>query len=1814
MAELKITANITQAQSQLKKLDTELTALKNKASDLKIDIKGVDTLQKLTSALQQYSKSQVDATNALSRAKQAEIDLLNARTKLVNATTLANRKKQEEINIDKKATLEKEKQATAEKQLAVETEKRAAKTATATARIVSEQEKTRRALIQTESAAKKLGDTWSRMFSQFTLSSIISTTATRAIYMMRQYFREALNEMKELDTALTHYRQVTGASASEAAQIGEEAYSVGSRYGTKASDYAESVATYARAGYGEVADELAELSLKTVIVGQTTQEIADQFLLTMDAAYGYKGSVEELSRVLDGASAIDSNYATTIEKIAAGLGLVAPLAKQVHVSEEQLTAAIGTITATTQRSGAESARALRSLFLNILKDTKTEIEEGVTATEESVADMETLLNRYAKSAVEAAEASGQVINPMEAIGALAQSMKEGFLTEKELMDMMSSLGGKLRVSQLVALVSNWDMYNDMIQTYENSMGSADQKTTTYLDSWEAKTNILKNTWTQFIASSLNTNTIKGFLTGITNILKVIGNLGNAIKMVATAVALVKITKRISELNTFRNTLTQSSAALRRQATAFQQEAIGAEMAGDAEARKAAEDAAATASAQADTAATEAQTAAHLALAMTIGTVVVSALLVAASAYANYHRQRMQQLEEERDKAIETARVQQDKADEVYSAYETLWNAKNYYDDNKISAEQYEEAVYNLATALGVQETAIKNNIDALKTLSQTEILKAINETENALQVAKLQAREELNSFNLTKKHKSNWEVPKGMESDTNKYIPMIAELSSTKDEERAVQIYKDLIKLQDFYLNMSKGNGKRAELYGDAWADLTAELEGYSAILDPIIAQEELLTKYQQQRENIKTGNIEVQELKDVASSLHTSENYALAAAGAFDGLASAIKKAKGELEAYQKQTQTEKDDDYTAYADAWKKGYEDYTKGLKNTNAMNALIDLWLTPEQVMAFHDKGIEAADVIMSDFWKEIFTYTDDKGETQFINDDAGSNFIWALKEKYADAAGEIRNQNGDLVASFQEVDGELSVQVDDFGKLSKALSEMPENPLYVDPNYLAIIFEALTGYTTEMQYTAENLKELAASLNAVTLEGNIDLDKLIQGELDAGKPTEEIADLYDNVIALNEAGEIKIDVKEGEKLEDVQARVKELIQNRDEINDKEAEAKVTADTEDAMQDMERVILKERQIERESPTISVDLDDYKAKIQADKLKTELEQKKITWTVNVKVNQVGSANLRPALADTEATGTKNARGGLTLVNEEGAELIQEGDNARIAGNGKPTLTWVQSGATVYNATETKAILGGSDYSNLYDGINAYAGGTATGIPRYEPKGTSTKEESGGGNNNGNGNGNNNNNKSDTKNDKDEELERLKDIVALRESELNLLEAQDASYKKLIKKYEEINKAIQDEIEHLQKTKGNEKEINDLKVKQLKNEKEIKKLEEEQVEKQKDRLKNIVELRKSELQLIQAKGGSIKEQIKKERQIYQAIEKQVVYAKKHGATKKEINELLEEQYKVQKNINDLNKELYDTLKGSINKEVDKLNEKRDKELEKIDKRIEKIQKSNDEEKKATELQEKQLAVEEARDKLSKARQERTIRYYNAAKGQWERRADQQQVDTAKKELEDAKKALKDYKDQQKLDKRVADLEKKKEEVTQKYLEKTDQWQKVLDSLEEPVKSVAQSLKAIEKNATKNQKSTIQALNKLLKPLGYNIDVSKLYDSGGILTGTGGIKGTSKDEVILPPDIASKMLKPISTATLNSRLNELRYLYGATNMNPSGVMNSSIGSQYNGNLYTFGNITLTEGQARSTTIYDLVQRSRGLRAYSGGM
>lgn len=479
IVQIQVNVNDTQAIASLTNIENIGKRLSSTPIEIKINAGAINNVSK---SVVQLAREQTKQATASAKQATAEAKVQTAQEKTrQTANRLATQQAKTAQSANKLATQQ-------------------SKAASSTNKMGTEAQKT-------SALTGLLGDSLGRIIAKQAVWQVLGN----AIAGVTSAFKNAFSALKDVDKELAEIKKVTKMSSVELNKLGDTAYATASKYGASATSYLEHVAAFTRAGYRETAEGLAELALKTEIVGNTTSEVATKFLLSTDAAFKFHGSISQLSDVLDKASVIDSEYATELDRISEGFPIVASTAQMSNMSVEELIAALGTITAVTQESGTKAATALRALILNVMKDTTTEVEEGVTVTTEQIDSLYSALQKYAPEAIAAAEATGKIIDPMEAIGSLAKAYQDGLLTESELVQLASDIGGKLRTNQLLALIQHWDMFESMMSDMGESAGSADEKVSIMMDTWDAKAKVLTNTWTEFIAHMDDTSAIKGGL-------------------------------------------------------------------------------------------------------------------------------------------------------------------------------------------------------------------------------------------------------------------------------------------------------------------------------------------------------------------------------------------------------------------------------------------------------------------------------------------------------------------------------------------------------------------------------------------------------------------------------------------------------------------------------------------------------------------------------------------------------------------------------------------------------------------------------------------------------------------------------------------------------------------------------------------------------------------------------------------------------------------------------------------------------------------------------------------------------------------------------------------------------------------------------------------------------------------------------------------------------------------------------------------------------------------------------------------------------
>lgn len=95
-------------------------------------------------------------------------------------------------------------------------------------------------------------------------------------------------------------------------------------------------------------------------------------------------------------------------------------------------------------------------------------------------------------------------------------------------NLLNSVGGKLRATQLDALLRGWSDYETMLGQFADGAGSMAKEAEKTANSWEGSMNRLSNTWTDTIGNIAKSDGVIGLINSLDWILDKINKLTGAI--------------------------------------------------------------------------------------------------------------------------------------------------------------------------------------------------------------------------------------------------------------------------------------------------------------------------------------------------------------------------------------------------------------------------------------------------------------------------------------------------------------------------------------------------------------------------------------------------------------------------------------------------------------------------------------------------------------------------------------------------------------------------------------------------------------------------------------------------------------------------------------------------------------------------------------------------------------------------------------------------------------------------------------------------------------------------------------------------------------------------------------------------------------------------------------------------------------------------------------------------------------------------------------------------------------------------------------
>lgn len=364
-----------------------------------------------------------------------------------------------------------------------------------------------------------IGQLWANMKK---FASWMGMTTVMSRFAME--CRQAVTELKEIDTILTEISKTSDRTAESLRELGKTSFDTASKYGRTASDYLTGVQEMSRAGFNEEAsEEMAELSILAQSAGDMEAELANSYLIATNAAYKFGGSAEKLNSVLDSQNYITNRNALNMTELANATRVAGSQSASASVEIDEMTAAVGTMIATTQEGGETAGRAFKAILMN-LQQVSAEADDigdgGEAITSESLTKYEKACADLGVSLKEVKNGVVTLRKPMEILEELSVSVSKEAEGSVKVANLINAIGGKHRGNQLISLLRNWETYKKMLGEFNSAdaESSAFNEAMKTAESWQGKLNELANSFSELINNFANSDVAKTVLDGANSVI------------------------------------------------------------------------------------------------------------------------------------------------------------------------------------------------------------------------------------------------------------------------------------------------------------------------------------------------------------------------------------------------------------------------------------------------------------------------------------------------------------------------------------------------------------------------------------------------------------------------------------------------------------------------------------------------------------------------------------------------------------------------------------------------------------------------------------------------------------------------------------------------------------------------------------------------------------------------------------------------------------------------------------------------------------------------------------------------------------------------------------------------------------------------------------------------------------------------------------------------------------------------------------------------------------------------------------------------
>lgn len=347
-------------------------------------------------------------------------------------------------------------------------------------------------------------------------------------------FKDGVQVVMDIDTAMRDLAKVSSATTEQLAKFPQIANQIAIETGTSSEAIIKATEYYSKLGYAiSEASERAKNATIFANVADMNIDDASKSLITIAKGFDLN-KLEDMTRIMDVANAVGNNFSSTSQNIAEGLRRSGNAMSEAGNSYEQSVGLFVSANASIQ--DAETVgNAIKTITMR-LRGMKTEIDETgipVSKLRQAIKDVTATTGQT----VDIMKDDNTFKSTYDIMNELAGVYPK--LTDAQRSYLQYVIAGQRQGNIFSGMMNNMKEGVDAYTTALGASGSAMKEQQIYMNSIEGKTNALKETSKKFWVDSINSNTVKGFVDGLTSLISTFGNLQTVVAVATTALLLFK---------------------------------------------------------------------------------------------------------------------------------------------------------------------------------------------------------------------------------------------------------------------------------------------------------------------------------------------------------------------------------------------------------------------------------------------------------------------------------------------------------------------------------------------------------------------------------------------------------------------------------------------------------------------------------------------------------------------------------------------------------------------------------------------------------------------------------------------------------------------------------------------------------------------------------------------------------------------------------------------------------------------------------------------------------------------------------------------------------------------------------------------------------------------------------------------------------------------------------------------------------------------------------------------------------------------------